>query len=416
MISTDLREVIADRIRSEHHALATRWFERLLALLSVDARDIFASESLLDHIPALILEIGGYLREPEGAAIAANTCILGKARELGALRHSQHASLHQLLREYQLLNGVLVTFVMEEIGRLELAPPAAQTITVVSRLNQAVNVLTQSTIETFVALYTETISAQNERLDQFMRMAAHEWRQPLSALQFGVRLLQRTDLTREESDRTLAAVERSVGHLVELTHKLEAIARMQDLPDNPVVQQVSVTTVAHEAARQLREMAEARGVSVRIADDMPMLFVEFGRLELVLVNLLSNAIKYSDPAKPHRRVEIAGALLPSKDCRIEVTDNGIGIPEQALTSIFRRFTRGHADRNGLSDIDGIGLGLAISEDCVRAMGGRIEVRSVEYEGSVFVVTLPSAPPGKAAVLAEQPDADGGRRQVPVDEG
>ena len=83
MILTDFGDVIAERIRAEHRGLATRWFERLLDLLPVDAREIFPTESLLDHVPALILEIGVYLRHPEEGAIAANTAILDKARELG---------------------------------------------------------------------------------------------------------------------------------------------------------------------------------------------------------------------------------------------------------------------------------------------------------------------------------------------
>src|SRR4029077_12488226 len=91
----DFGDVIAERIRAEHRALATRWFERLLDLLPVDAREIFPTESLLDHVPALIVEISAYLRHPEEDAIAANTAILDKARELGSLRHAQRASLHQ---------------------------------------------------------------------------------------------------------------------------------------------------------------------------------------------------------------------------------------------------------------------------------------------------------------------------------
>jgi signal transduction histidine kinase len=93
---------------------------------------------------------------------------------------------------------------------------------------------------------------------------------------------------------------------VELTHKLEAVARMHSDDDSPVVQEVSAGTIALEAARQLREMAVARGVDIRVADSLPMLNVDVGRLELVFVNLLSNAIKYSDPAKSDRRVEITG--------------------------------------------------------------------------------------------------------------
>src|SRR5687768_8466111 len=147
MVITEFGDLIAERMRAEHRTLAARWFARLLELLPVEARDVFPTESLLDHVPLLILEIGGYLRQPEDAAIAANTAILEKARELGALRHAQRASLHQVLREYQVLSGVLVTFVLEEMERLKLAPAASESILLVSRLNQAVNVLSQSTVE-----------------------------------------------------------------------------------------------------------------------------------------------------------------------------------------------------------------------------------------------------------------------------
>jgi signal transduction histidine kinase len=138
-------------------------------------------------------------------------------------------------------------------------------------------------------------------------------------------------------------------------------------------------------------MADARGVEIRIAEDLPELTVDVGRLELVFVNLLSNAIKYSDGAKDARRVDVVGATAPDGTCRIEVRDNGVGIPGHALAAIFQRFTRAHADRDDLAQVSGVGLGLSIADDCVRAMGGRIDVRSVEGDGSVFVLTLPRTP-------------------------
>jgi signal transduction histidine kinase len=398
MIITDSGALIAARMRAEHRTLATRWFERLLDLLPVDAREVFPTASLLDHIPSLILEISGYLCEPEEAAIAANTTILDKARELGALRHRQRASLHQILREYQLLNGVLVTFVLEEIEQLNVVPPPAESVALVSRVNQAVHVLSQTTVEVFVALYTQTITEQAERLEQFTRMATHEWRQPLGALQVGVRLLRRMDADPDRNAQTLATVERNVQHLIELTHKLEAIARVNgfSLDNTPVVQEVSTAAVAREAARQLREMAEARRVEIRIADELPTLTVDVGRLELVYVNLLSNAIKYCDTDKAERYVDVSGAI-DAGECRIDVRDNGIGIPAHALAAIFQRFTRVHAERDDVSHVTGVGLGLSIVEDCVRAMGGRISVSSAEGEGTVFTVRLPLAgEPGVSA--------------------
>jgi signal transduction histidine kinase len=221
-------------------------------------------------------------------------------------------------------------------------------------------------------------------------MAAHEWRQPLGAVQFGVSLLRGGDMNPERAERTLAAVDRNVQHLVELTHKLEALARMQGGGDNAVVQEVSAAMVAQEAARQLREMADARGVDIRIADDLPTLTVDVGRLELLLVNLLSNAIKYSDPGKLRRHVVVTGAH-DGDVCRMEVSDNGVGIPEPALATIFHRFTRAHAEREDLAHVAGVGLGLSIADDCVRAMGGHIDVRSVEHEGTVFTIALPRTP-------------------------
>ncbi len=388
MISTGFGVLIAERMRAEHRALAARWFERLMHLLPVDARDIFPTDSLLDHIPALIVEISAYLQHPEEDVIASNTAIIEKAQELGALRHAQQASLHQLLREYQVLSGILVTFVLEEMQRLGARPSPAESAMVVSKLHQAVNVLSQSTVESFVSLYTRTIAEQNDRLEQFTRMAAHEWRQPLSALHTGTTLLGQADLDPPSARRTIEILQRNVSRLIDLTHKLEAVARIEPSHDNAVVQTVEVTTVVEEAARQLREMADARGVEIRVSNGLPRLAVDVGRLELVFVNLLSNAIKYCDPAKPVRYVEVTGHEKDDR-CLIVVRDNGLGIPQDALTSIFRRFTRAHPQRD---EISGLGLGLSIVEDCVRMLGGTVQVESTEGVGSSFALTLPVTPP------------------------
>jgi len=390
----EFSESIARRMRAEYRTLAGRWFERLLALLPVDASDVFPTESLLDHIPALILEISDYIRRPDENAIAANTAILDKARELGELRYAQRASLHQLLREYQILGGILVTFVTEEVEEVEeagMAPSAVESAHVVSRVHQAVNVLSQATVEAFVTLYTQTIAEQSARLEQFTRMVSHEWRQPLSALQFGIGVLRQPEVDSARTTRTLELVERNVRHLVNLTNTLETIARMNAAGDNPVVQEVSIRQVAIEAARQLREMADAQAVDLRIAEDLPMLVTDVGRIELALVNLLSNAIKYSDPTKDERFVEVTGGRQDEQAWELIVRDNGIGIPSDALAGIFRRFTRAHAQREQMLHVGGVGLGLSIVDDCVRAMNGEIRVESCEGVGTTFVVTLPVVP-------------------------
>jgi signal transduction histidine kinase len=391
MLITGFAVSLADRMRAEHAALAARWFERLRELLPVEATEVFPTASLLDHIPALILDISEYLRAPEAEAIAANTLVVDKARELGTLRHYQRASLHQLLREYHLLGDVLISFVQEEIVKSALAPPAGECVTVVSRLHRSVDVLMQETVETFVRLYAETISDQATRLEQFTRMASHEWRQPLGSLQFAVTLLRQRTLEPAQVDRTLEVIARNVAHLVEMTEKLERLARMQGRDDDPVVQEVSASTVAQQAARQVREMAEVRDVHIHVADELPALTVDVGRLELTFVNLFSNAIKYADPAKPRRFVEVTAGPQSACECQVIVRDNGIGIPASRLGSVFDRFSRAHVDRDDLGAVTGMGLGLSIVADCVRGMGGRVEVESSEGHGTTFLVTLPRKP-------------------------
>jgi signal transduction histidine kinase len=393
MVLTGFGDVIAERMRAEHTALAARWFERLSALLPVPQTEVFPSSSLLDHIPALIVEISGYLRSPDEEPIAANAAVIEKARSLGALRHAQRASLHQVLREYQLLGRVLVAFVQEEIQRRNLSPAPSETVTVISRLHQAVDVLMQATVETFVGLYNQTIADQAARLEQFTRMATHEWRQPLGSLQFAVSLLRQSDMNGERERRTLDVMTRNLDHLIEMTRKIEAVARIHGGHDDPAVQEVNAGTIAAEAARQLREMAEVRGVDLRVADEMPTLTIDVGRLELVLVNLLSNGIKYADPAKPVRVVEVLPGTGSGRCCRIVVRDNGIGIPRDRLATIFDQFSRAHPDQDAALNVTGIGLGLAIVADCVHALKGRIDVESRETAGTTFVLTLPITPGG-----------------------
>ena len=373
MLTAEFESVIADRIISQYQDLAARWFERLVDLLPVDAREVFPTDSLLDHIPALILEIGDYVRQPDDVAIAANTVLIDKARELGALRHAQRASLHQVLREYQILNGVLVTFVVDEIERLVLTPTPRDSTALLTRLQRAVDALEQTTVETFVTLYTETIDDQARRLENFTRLAAHEWRQPLSTLRFGITLLRRPDIDAVNAERTWDAVERNLTHLIELTRQFESMARLRGTGDTPIVQRMPLASIAQEAARQLREMAEARNVQVVVADDLPTATVDVGRLELVRVAPL-------EAARP-------GWV------RLEVRDNGAGIPSHALETVFRRFTRAHVEHEALAHVSGMGLGLAIVYESVRAMGGDVTVQSTEGEGTAFVLDLPDATQG-----------------------
>ena len=392
---------MAERISAEHVSLSAQWLERLVGLLSVDPNEVFPTKHLLDHIPALIREVAAYVRAPESEAIGANTAIITKAQELGALRHSQQASVHQLLAEYRLLGGILTTFVQEEIVRLGVAPSPREAMEVVRRLNDAIWMLTQTTVNTFVAEYTGTIASHAARLESFDRMVSHELRQPLGTMMYALPLL-RAEAGRGDTARCehfLGVMERNIRRLIQQMEQLEALSRLRSRqPDTPDVQRVEVSAVAWEVARQLREMADARAVEIHVSETLPAIVIDMARLELIFMNLVSNAIKYSDPDKPHRFVRVdAGPTPDDRFTCIVVRDNGLGIPESSLTTVFRRFVRAHAGRDVELNTAGSGLGLAIAAECVEAVGGTIGVESTAGVGSSFFVTIPRAPLEPASV-------------------
>lgn len=384
--------VIASGIETANLELASRWFEGLEQLVPVAPDDIFPGDQLLGHAPALIRELAVFIRAPAQDTIAANAVVTARATELGRLRHAQRASVHQVLREYRILRTVIAGFIKEEIARLRLEPAPADVIDLMNRLEAAVDVLLQTTIDTFVAEYMEAITRHTSQLEGFNRMVGHELRQPLGTLQFALKRLAAPDLWDDgaKRQRVLATSERNVARISDTLTTLVELARSRNTADNASVQRVDLAGLTNDIVSQVREMADARGVELRVAHGLPCVVIDAARVELVLVNLISNAIKYSDPKKPQRFVEIDSAASERPGvCTLTVRDNGIGIREADLRSIFARFYRSHADRDRELGASGLGLGLAIVADCVDALKGDIRVESTPGEGTTFVLDLPT---------------------------
>jgi signal transduction histidine kinase len=391
--------IVARAIFEERFSIAARWLARLNEILDVGPQDVFPTDQLLDHIPLLISEVAVYLSAPSAEEIAANTSVIEKARELGLLRHAQRASVHQLLREYEILGEILEEFIAVETNTRQLAPTVTECFDLLRRLSRSVRTLMRTTVDTFVAEYTATLQERNERIDKFNRMTSHELRTPIGALVFATTLLD-ADIVKNDSQR-LAQVARVIKNNVErlswLIHNVQRIARLDEPLDVPSQQRVEVSPLATDVGRQLAEMAAARDVEIQIQPALPTIFTDPARLELILLNLISNAIKYSDPNKPRRVIVIGGTpvIEAGGPWNLFVRDNGLGIPEADQSTIFERFVRAHEHLDTKLGITGSGLGLSIVADCVTALGGSVRCESRPGHGTEFVITLHGVEPPTA---------------------
>jgi len=393
--------IVTQRVTTERFTLAEQWLGRLRELMTVELNDVFPSDQLLDHIPLLIANVAAYLRAPTDEEIAANAAVIDKARELGLLRHEQKASVHQLLREYEVLDEILEAFVSAETQRLSLQPTSEECFEVLRRLTRSIRTLMRTTVDTFVSEYTTTLQERNDRIRAFNRMTSHELRNPIGTLLFAAAALTHERVRSDPArlDKVTSTIRSNAERLSWLVDNLQRLARLGDPLDVPSQQHIELAGLAGEVARQLEEMAAARGVSIRIGRDLPTLFGDPAHLELILLNLVSNAIKYSDPEKPECFVEIAvcGDASTEDVCTVCIRDNGLGIPDADQPAIFDRFFRAHAHLDHDLGNSGSGLGLAIAVECVKALGGSIRCESALGRGTTFFVTLPrrepQSPPG-----------------------
>jgi signal transduction histidine kinase len=387
--------VVSQRVHAERLVLAGRWLEQLRGLLTVDANEVFPTDQLLDHIPVLIAEIASYLRAHAEEEIAANAAVIDKARELGALRHEQKASVHQLLREYEILGEILENFLVDETEILGLQPTSGEVFDVLRRLTRAIATLMRTTVDTFISEYMATIQEQSDRITAFHRAASHELRSPIGTILFAAGILAKDHARLSQDEGRLVKIATSVStsaeRLLWLVENLQRIARLTEPLDGPSRQLVEVEAIAMEVSRQLEEMAAARNVAIRIAPGLPAIVVDYARLELVLLNLVSYAINYSDRGRAESFVEIAPGppqIHPSL-CSIVVRDNGLGIAAADQSAVFERFFRAHAHMDEQLGVSGTGLGLAIVADCTEALGGSIRFESTPGEGTTFYITLPA---------------------------
>lgn len=399
-VDCPLAKVLADRLREARDEVTRRWLDRIVARVSIDPDRIFPSRDLLDHIPLLVEGIADYMEDPADE-IGADVPVIAKAIELGRMRHDQGFGAHEIMKEYELLGGVLFSFMIRTVETVEEDCTRSELLACGQRLFRAISVIQQITTAQYLRLADEEVREREERLRSFNRMVTHELKNRLAALQGAGAMLNEPGIRDDAQQRArfLSIIERNAAGLHGILEDLLSLTRLDG--DNRQQRNVQLPEVVAEVGRQLREMARERAVEIRVPESVPDVEVDAAALELCLVNLVSNGIKYSDPAKPEHWVEVRAYPHDQEEIVIEVRDNGLGVPEDAREHLFERFYRAES----VSSVEGTGLGLSIVQETVRSVGGRVwaEFDDADGAGSTFKIALPARrrADGEAAASAER---------------
>lgn len=377
---------LAMHLRGAREAIVTRWLERIESRVRIDRGRIFPSEDLLDHVPILIDAVADYLEDPADE-ITADAPLVAKAMELGEMRHEQDFDAHEILKEYEILGGILFTFLIGVIDDIDEPCTLSEVLACAHRLFRSITVIQQVTMTTYLTKAHERTDEREQRLRGFHRALSHELKNRVGVLKNAASMLNEDFLLDDPAERKrfqsmVAENADAMGRVIE---NLTELARVES--DARKRRHVALPETVSEVARQLREYAQARGVRIEIADDLPDMEVPSSALELILTNYVSNGIKYHDPEKTDRWVRVSGSLTGAAgECELvlEVEDNGRGVPTEHRDRLFDRFFRGA----GEDDIDGTGLGLSIVKQTADALGGRVWGEFGDG-GTAFYLAVPS---------------------------
>jgi PAS domain S-box-containing protein len=218
--------------------------------------------------------------------------------------------------------------------------------------------------------------------DEFLSVASHELKTPLTALKLTFDMLRRAleGAPGEEIARKLAAMGRQQERLVGLVDQLLDVSRLSERRVELRPERVDMAALVRDTAARFEEpVARARATLTVEAPESLAGEWDPLRLEQIVTNLLSNAVKYGGGSPIRVRVEDRG-----ETARLVVEDGGIGIAPDDRERIFRRFERAVPERS----YGGLGLGLYIVHEAVRAHGGRISVDGAPGRGTTFTVDLP----------------------------
>ena len=228
----------------------------------------------------------------------------------------------------------------------------------------------------------------NKAKTEFVSLASHQLRTPLSAINWYTEMLLAGDAGKLNDEQKKYAEEIFIGNsrMVELVNSLLNVSRIETNSFTIEPEKINIIDISKEVVKEIEpDIFKQKQELIEEYDEyLPDTYLDKKLTKIIIQNLLTNASKYT-PENGEIRIKIYNT---SGDIRIEVSDNGLGIPGEEQRNIFNKLFR--ASNVTPLDTDGTGLGLYIVKSVIERSGGKIWFKSIKDKGTTFFVELPES--------------------------
>lgn len=370
MAHTDLHKLAA-LVEQERESLLAQWRKQVRQLPAARHLD---TPTLNDHIPDLLTDLAEALEKNSNQTIP-EALVEESAQIHGKQRLSDGFDIEEVVAEYNILRGCIHDLADERGITLQGRPFHV--------INRVFDLAIGMALQTYSS---ERANEVKQKREEYLAFVAHDLQTPLLAISLAGRILENRLPTAgftADSSKMLTTLRRSVQQLEGLVRRVldENTHLEMDAGIKLERREFELWPLVESLLDELEPVAQTAKASLvnNVPDDLTV-FADAGLLKRVFQNLVANAIRYT----PGGEI-VVGALDSGPQGAIDcwVSDNGAGIPQALLDSVFKK---GESDPE---NADGTGLGLAIVQTFVEAHGGAVTVASTEGKGSTFRFSLPT---------------------------
>lgn len=358
-VATAVTAPLARSLRDSRASVTYRWLERIRERVELPSQEVFPSGELLDHVPLLIDAIAEFMEDPSEEGTAADE-VMVKAAELGQMRFDQGFSSYQVLKEFEILGGVVLSHLHAQVTKLGFVPEPDDVVATSHRVFRALAKVQQATAAQHSALH----EGRRHTLDQRLRLIR--------------------DMLETTEDLVAEAVSGGPDSPAarSLPGRIRDLRELADTGQSSRQRGVPLRGVVREAIRRVRPIATEAGLEVIVDEPLPAAEVPDAQVEQCLVVYLTNALRHCADVDGRCEVEVSGAVEPDRE-RLVVRVRNTGQTVDPVDDIME------LTPDGSAPADTAGLGLRFARDIIAAVGGATWAKPAsDPPGAIFALAIP----------------------------